>query len=149
LKPYTTYYYQFNVCNSSNKSPVGRTKTTPHANDDITKVSLAVFSCSNYPFGFFNAFGNPVRKVCPAILRFVAKQLTMYRTRLIMWYISVTTFTNTRMATMAGEIPLVAFRCPTRRSTVSTTTARGWPPIEQIWTWSPVTKPSLGCKLHL
>jgi alkaline phosphatase D len=63
LKPYTTYYYQFNVCNSSNKSPVGRTKTTPHADDDITKVSLAVFSCSNYPFGFFNAFGNPVRKV--------------------------------------------------------------------------------------
>ncbi|PVI04770.1 phosphodiesterase/alkaline phosphatase D precursor [Periconia macrospinosa] len=62
LKPYTTYYYQFNVCNSDSKSPLGRTKTTPHANDDITKVGLAVFSCSNYPFGFFNAYGNPVRK---------------------------------------------------------------------------------------
>jgi alkaline phosphatase D len=76
LKPYTTYYYQFNVCNSSNKSPVGRTKTTPHADDDITKVSLAVYSCSNYPFGFFNAFGNPVRKVCLVTLRFGVSKLT-------------------------------------------------------------------------
>jgi alkaline phosphatase D len=64
LKPYSTYYYQFNVCDSNNKSPLGRTKTTPHADDDITNVSLAIFSCSNYPFGFFNAYGNPVRKVC-------------------------------------------------------------------------------------
>jgi hypothetical protein len=63
LEPYTTYYYQFNVCDSDNKSPVGRTKTTPNADDDITKVSLAIYSCSNYPFGFFNAYGNPVRKV--------------------------------------------------------------------------------------
>lgn len=63
LEPYTTYYYQFNVCNSQNNSPVGRTKTTPRANDDVTQIGLAVYSCSNYPFGFFNAYGNPVRKV--------------------------------------------------------------------------------------
>lgn len=63
LKPYTTYYYQFKVCNSENKSPLGRTKTTPDANDDVTKVSLAIFSCANYPFGFFNAYGNVARKV--------------------------------------------------------------------------------------
>ena len=25
-------------------------------------MSLAIYSCSNYPFGFFNAFGNPARK---------------------------------------------------------------------------------------
>ncbi|KAH8728226.1 phosphodiesterase/alkaline phosphatase D precursor [Phaeosphaeriaceae sp. PMI808] len=62
LKPYSTYYYQFSVCSSNNRSPVGRTKTTPHADDDITKVSLAVYSCANYPFGFFNAYGNTVRK---------------------------------------------------------------------------------------
>lgn len=73
LKPFTTYYYQFNVCGSDNKSPVGRTKTTPNADDDITNVSLAVYSCSNYPFGFFNAYGNPVRKVC--YIRFVLKLL--------------------------------------------------------------------------
>ncbi|KAF1844300.1 phosphodiesterase/alkaline phosphatase D precursor [Cucurbitaria berberidis CBS 394.84] len=62
LEAYTTYYYQFSVCNSNNKSPLGRTKTTPNADDDITKVSIAVYSCANYPFGFFNAYGNTVRK---------------------------------------------------------------------------------------
>ncbi|ORY05895.1 phosphodiesterase/alkaline phosphatase D precursor [Clohesyomyces aquaticus] len=62
LKPFTNYYYQFNVCGSDNKSPLGRTKTAPHADDNITKVGLAVYSCSNFPFGFFNAYGNPVRK---------------------------------------------------------------------------------------
>ena len=63
MKPYTTYYYQFNVCNSNNKSPLGRTKTTPNADDDITEVGIAVYSCANYPFGFFNAYGNVARKV--------------------------------------------------------------------------------------
>ncbi|KAJ4391262.1 hypothetical protein N0V93_004879 [Gnomoniopsis smithogilvyi] len=62
LEPYTTYYYQFTVCDSSNKSPIGRTKTTPAADDDVTNIGIAVYSCSNYPFGFFNAYGNPVRK---------------------------------------------------------------------------------------
>ncbi|KAL9130421.1 MAG: hypothetical protein Q9217_001388 [Psora testacea] len=62
LSPYTRYYYQFSVCNSNVSSPVGRTKTTPAAGDLATKIGLAVYSCSNFPFGFFNAFGNPVRK---------------------------------------------------------------------------------------
>ncbi|KAL7624118.1 hypothetical protein AAE478_005675 [Parahypoxylon ruwenzoriense] len=55
--------YQFNVCNSNNASPVGRTKTIPRPDDKVSKpIKLAVYSCSNYPFGFFNAYGNPVRK---------------------------------------------------------------------------------------
>ncbi|KAI9671500.1 MAG: hypothetical protein M1817_003551 [Caeruleum heppii] len=63
LKSFTTYYYQFNVCDSSNKSPMGRTKTAPGIKERLTRaVRLAVFSCNNYPFGFFNAFGNPARK---------------------------------------------------------------------------------------
>ncbi|KAI1799189.1 phosphodiesterase/alkaline phosphatase D precursor [Daldinia bambusicola] len=63
LKPFTTYYYQFNVCDSNNTSPVGRTKTIPSRCDEVSEpVRLAVYSCSNYPFGFFNAYGNPVRK---------------------------------------------------------------------------------------
>ncbi|OTA55240.1 PhoD-like phosphatase [Hypoxylon sp. EC38] len=63
LKPSTTYYYKFNVCNSNNTSSIGRTKTIPTANDDVSEpVRIAVYSCSNYPFGFFNAYGNPVRK---------------------------------------------------------------------------------------
>lgn len=62
LQPFTQYYYQFTICNSNSSSPVGRTKTTPTATDDVAGVNLAVYSCSNYPFGFFNAYGNPVRK---------------------------------------------------------------------------------------
>lgn len=62
LQPFTTYYYQFTVCNSENKSGVGRTKTTPNADDDTAGINLAVYSCSNFPFGFFNAYGNTVRK---------------------------------------------------------------------------------------
>ncbi|KAI0403450.1 PhoD-like phosphatase [Xylaria palmicola] len=63
LKPFTTYYYQFSICNSDNRSPIGRTKTIPSVNDKTPKpVRFAVYSCSNYPFGFFNAYGNPVRK---------------------------------------------------------------------------------------
>lgn len=62
LQPFTQYYYQFIVCDSENASPVGRTKTAPAPSDDVSEVSVAVYSCSNYPFGFFNAFGNPARK---------------------------------------------------------------------------------------
>lgn len=62
LKPYTQYWYQFTVCNSDKSSLVGRTKTTPSPDDDVSSVNLAVYSCSNFPFGYFNAYGNPVRK---------------------------------------------------------------------------------------
>lgn len=63
LSSWARYYYQFNVCGSnSTASPLGRTKTTPNPGDYVSNVGLAVYSCSNFPFGFFNAFGNPVRK---------------------------------------------------------------------------------------
>ncbi|KAF2267353.1 hypothetical protein CC78DRAFT_457557 [Lojkania enalia] len=62
LQPFTTYYYQFMVCNSDNKSPLGRTKTSPSAEYDGSKIGLAVYSCSNYPNGYFNAYGNAARK---------------------------------------------------------------------------------------
>ncbi|KAI1506393.1 PhoD-like phosphatase-domain-containing protein [Biscogniauxia marginata] len=63
LHSFTTYFYQFNVCNSNNASPVGRTKTIPSQNEEVSSsIRIAVYSCSNYPFGFFNAYGNPVRK---------------------------------------------------------------------------------------
>jgi len=62
LKAFTRYYYQFNVCDSDNKSPLGRTKTVPMVDDKVSQVNVAVYSCANYPFGFFNAYGNPVRK---------------------------------------------------------------------------------------
>lgn len=48
LKPLTKYFYQFNVCGSTNKSPIGRTKTAPNKDDAVSKLSFAVFSCSNF-----------------------------------------------------------------------------------------------------
>lgn len=48
LRPFTTYNYQFTVCNSDNASPVGRTKTAPTDNAKLDELKLAVFSCSNY-----------------------------------------------------------------------------------------------------
>ncbi|CEJ93841.1 hypothetical protein VHEMI09407 [[Torrubiella] hemipterigena] len=62
LTPKTKYWYQFNVCGSDNKSPIGRTKTAPTKDDDVSKLSFAVFSCSNFPNGYFNAYGNAARK---------------------------------------------------------------------------------------
>ena len=55
--------YQFNICKTNIKSPIGRTKTIPSKNDKLRQnVKLAVFSCSNHPFGYFNAYGNVARK---------------------------------------------------------------------------------------
>ncbi|KAK5096991.1 hypothetical protein LTR24_002432 [Lithohypha guttulata] len=62
LNPFTTYYYQFTVCDTQKSSPIGRTKTSPTEDDSLTPLSFAVFSCSNYPNGYFNAYGNAARK---------------------------------------------------------------------------------------
>ncbi|PSN75212.1 hypothetical protein BS50DRAFT_581925 [Corynespora cassiicola Philippines] len=37
LEPFTTYYYQSTVCGSENRSPIGRTKTSPGAEDDAAR----------------------------------------------------------------------------------------------------------------
>lgn len=52
LEPGKTYYYQFTALGSS--SPVGRTKTAPVGS--LSRLRLAVVSCSNFPYGFFNAY---------------------------------------------------------------------------------------------
>ncbi len=52
LKPGATYYYRFTT--HEEKSPVGRTKTLPVG--ALDKLGVALVSCSNYPFGFFNAY---------------------------------------------------------------------------------------------
>jgi len=52
LKPDTVYYYRFVVGNTV--SPAGRTRTLPVGS--IAKVKLAVFTCSNFPAGYFHAY---------------------------------------------------------------------------------------------
>ncbi|HSI52094.1 MAG TPA: alkaline phosphatase D family protein [Ideonella sp.] len=53
LQPGTTYYYQFSHLDKL--SPVGRTRTLPAGSVD--QLRLAVVSCSNYAYGYFNAYG--------------------------------------------------------------------------------------------
>lgn len=48
LSPFTEYNYQFTICGSDKKSRIGKTKTTPDKNNNISEVKLAVFSCSNF-----------------------------------------------------------------------------------------------------
>jgi len=53
LRAGTTYWYRFNCLGV--QSPAGRTRTLPRGS--IEQVRLAVFSCSNYPAGYFNVYG--------------------------------------------------------------------------------------------
>ncbi|WP_423603872.1 alkaline phosphatase D family protein [Sphingomonas sp. MS122] len=55
LAPGTVYWYRF-LGPDGSKSPVGRTKTLP--GDRAARFGLGVFSCSNLPNGFFNAYGH-------------------------------------------------------------------------------------------
>ncbi|MFG6463184.1 alkaline phosphatase D family protein [Roseateles sp. DXS20W] len=52
LKPATTYYYQFSAEGAT--SPVGRTKTLPTTG--ASSLRMAVVSCSNHAYGYFNAY---------------------------------------------------------------------------------------------
>lgn len=51
------YYYRF-ACRGMT-SPTGRTKTLPTGT--VTRARFAVFSCTNYPAGFFNVYGDAAR----------------------------------------------------------------------------------------
>jgi alkaline phosphatase D len=53
LNDNTAYYYQFTGPNGVT-SPVGQTKTLPVG--DVSKVSMAVCSCANFPYGTFNVY---------------------------------------------------------------------------------------------
>ena len=52
LQPGREYYYRFYA--NSARSAIGRTKTLPSGRLD--ELTLAVTSCSNYQFGFFNVY---------------------------------------------------------------------------------------------
>jgi alkaline phosphatase D len=58
LRPDTRYHYRFKV--RGEESPVGRTRTLPVG--DVQSVKMAVFSCSNYPAGYFNAYNDAAKQ---------------------------------------------------------------------------------------
>ena len=55
LQPGTTYWYRF-IAPDGAKSPVGRTRTLPVG--DVDRFGLGLFSCSNLPLGWFNAYAH-------------------------------------------------------------------------------------------
>lgn len=55
LKPGTTYFYRF-IAPDGSFSPVGRTRTLPQG--DARAFKVGIFSCSNLPFGYFNAYAH-------------------------------------------------------------------------------------------
>lgn len=52
LLPATTYFYRFETGGA--RSAIGRTRTLPAAG--AARLRLALTSCSNYPYGYFNAY---------------------------------------------------------------------------------------------
>ncbi|MBO9499470.1 MAG: alkaline phosphatase D family protein [Novosphingobium sp.] len=52
LEPGETWYYRFRLGNAL--SPAGRARTLPVGKTE--RLGIALASCSNYPFGFFNAY---------------------------------------------------------------------------------------------
>ncbi|MEM6585061.1 MAG: alkaline phosphatase D family protein [Pseudomonadota bacterium] len=55
LTPDRWYFYRF-VAPDGTMSPVGRTRTLPEG--PTSKFRMAVFSCANYGFGYFNAYAH-------------------------------------------------------------------------------------------
>lgn len=55
LRPGTRYHYRF-IAPDGSTSPIGRTKTLPEG--DAARFGIAVFSCSNLGFGYFNAYAH-------------------------------------------------------------------------------------------
>lgn len=54
LEPYTQYVYAFT--DGTITSDVGLTKTAPAPDQMVDDVTYAVFSCSNFPNGYFHAY---------------------------------------------------------------------------------------------
>lgn len=54
LKAATAYHYRFKAFEAT--SPAARTRTLPTGS--VAQVKMAVFSCANYPAGYFNAYAH-------------------------------------------------------------------------------------------
>lgn len=58
LQPGSVYHYRFTF--GGDVSPRGRTKTLPTGN--VNQVKFAVFSCANFPAGFFNVYADAAKR---------------------------------------------------------------------------------------
>ncbi|THD36101.1 MAG: alkaline phosphatase [Sphingomonas sp.] len=60
LRPGSRYFYRF-IGPDGSTSPVGRTKTLPEG-PQAKSFKAAIFSCSNMPFGWFNAYAHAAKR---------------------------------------------------------------------------------------
>ena len=58
LAPGKSYFYRF--VSGPSISPVGQARTLPSA--DATEVTFSVFSCADYPLGYFNAYAEAAKR---------------------------------------------------------------------------------------
>ena len=54
LKPFHWYFYRFHT--GKETSPIGRTRTAPHPNEEIERVRFAFTSCQHFESGYFNGY---------------------------------------------------------------------------------------------
>ncbi|MCJ2178918.1 alkaline phosphatase D family protein [Novosphingobium album (ex Hu et al. 2023)] len=59
LEPGKWYFYRF-VAPDGTKSEVGRTRTLPVG--EVSRFGIGLFSCSNMPFGWFNAYAHAAER---------------------------------------------------------------------------------------
>ena len=126
MKPFTYYYYQFNICNSDKTSPIGRTKTTPNPSDSVNEVKIAVYSCSNFrewPESLSRYSTLTAQRLDFSTLMAILP----IKTVLTMLSTLETTSMSTRMVTMAGAKASGVFRCRTGKFTRCTTIASAMP----------------------
>jgi alkaline phosphatase D len=86
LKPDAKYWYQFSDCaNPSTKSPIGATRTFADDSTPANQVNggaplkFAVFSCSNYPFGFFNSYGFAAKNLSADVFVHLGDYVSIHR----------------------------------------------------------------------
>lgn len=60
LQPDTTYYFRFRTKGVT--SVVGRTRTAPLADTPVDELKFAAFTCSNYEWGYFNAYDHAAKR---------------------------------------------------------------------------------------
>ncbi len=64
LSPGQRYHYRFST--EGQLSPVGRCRTLPGGS--VAQARLAVFSCSNYPAGYFHAYAEAAKRELDAVI---------------------------------------------------------------------------------
>ena len=76
LQPGRWYYYRF-IASDGTKSLTGRTRTLPQG--PTSAFTLALFSCANLPFGWFNAYGHAAARGDIDLVAHVGDYLYEYR----------------------------------------------------------------------